>query len=143
MKISLWITVILLVVGCCEAQEFPSTQPDYRQQVDGVQAEDQSQPTVEESIPAAKTETEDITSRGSQSFSDDVFRSTRNHWGFSLSANEAYSTDSVPRAQRYEDATITSLASQIFFNLAKISLLLPLLKFIRWQREIIVTGKRL
>jgi hypothetical protein len=119
MKIYLWMFYLLLFAAVCSAQEPSSPPSENSQQEVGIQVDGQSQPATDESVPSTKTANEDIPSRGSQSFADDVFRSSKNHWGFSLNAYEAYSTDTVPQAQGFGDATITSLASNIFFNLGK------------------------
>ncbi len=120
MKIFLLIAMMVLVVGNCAAQEPPSTQPENEPpQEDSVPLEDQKQPEAATPEPSANKEKEDGLSRGFQSLSDDIFQSARHPWGFSLSAYEGYSTDSVPGVNRYEDATITSLTPQMFLNLGR------------------------
>jgi hypothetical protein len=114
MKIPLWITVILLAVGCCAAQESPTKQLQDQQEEKAVPVEDQNADKA--AMPFTNKNTDDDSSRGAYAFAEDAVRSSRNHWGFSLSAYEAYSTDAIRGIQKNEDATITSLAPRIFFN---------------------------
>lgn len=55
-------------------------------------------------------------SAGGRSFVDDVFHATRNHFGFSVSAYQAYTTDVSRVGEPNRDAGITSVMPRAFFN---------------------------
>jgi hypothetical protein len=127
MKIPLWIIVMLLAVTCA-AQEKPVQQPEDQEEQKTVPSEDlkdendvkiKDQNAGKAAIPFTNRNNIDDPSRGAYAFAEDIVKSSRNLWGFSLSAYEAYSTDAVPGIQKNEDATITSLAPSIFLNIGR------------------------
>jgi hypothetical protein len=62
---------------------------------------------------------EEPKSLGAQSYSDDVFRSTRNRWGFSLSAYQAYTSALYNGEGVGQSSGITAATSRIFFNFGR------------------------
>lgn len=68
-------------------------------------------------IPAgAQRDTESL---GGQSFIDDVFQSTRNNWGFSLGAYQAYTTELAMGSEPDQGSGITAFMPRVFFNAGK------------------------
>jgi hypothetical protein len=78
-----------------------------------------SQAGVQEPIPVPIDEEEGTKSLAGQTMVDDVFQSTRNHWGFSLNAYQAYTTDVSRIIGERRDASITAFIGRTFFNVGK------------------------
>lgn len=56
---------------------------------------------------------------GGQSFVDDVLRSPRNTWGFTLAAYQAYTNDISETDRPRQSSGITSFMPRVFFNFGK------------------------
>jgi hypothetical protein len=119
MKSSVWVLCTLLTSGFCLAQQPIYTPPQTQQPEGQPQPTDPENPETVEPIQVPLGTTEPTRSLAPQTFVDDVFRSTRNHWGFLVSGNEGYSTDVSTSAEPKQDSAITALTSRVFFNLGK------------------------
>jgi len=108
---------ILLAAGMCLAQEPPATNPEDQQQVREALPTSQVQAEAVQAVPIPAGHAEAPRSLGSQTFEGDVFRSARNHWGFSVSAYEAYSTDVSTSSEPRQESGITAFIPRGFFNL--------------------------
>ncbi len=93
---------VLWAAGVCMAQE-PIAAP----------------PENEEAIPVPIRTGEETKSLGAQTFVDDVFQSTRNHFGFSLGAYQAYTTDVSRSSQERQGSGITAFMPRAFVNIGK------------------------
>ena len=83
------------------------------------QTNQESQPTVQEPIPVPIKDEEEERSLGAQTFVDDVFLSTQNNWGFSVSAYEGYTSDIAISGYPRNDSWITSFIPRGFLNIGK------------------------
>jgi hypothetical protein len=122
MKPYLWILFALLFTGVCLAQEPPAAPAGNPQQENAIPVDERNQPissTAQDAIPVPIQEPQATTSRGGQTFLDDVFQSSRNRLGFSLSAYGAYSSDVSSRSDQQEDSFITSFMPRVFVNLGR------------------------
>jgi hypothetical protein len=82
-------------------------------------AQEPTSTSKEPPIPPQNQEDEAIRSVGGQSFVDDVFQSLQNHWGFSLSAYQAYTTDISNGSEQAQGSGITSFSPNTFLNLGR------------------------
>jgi hypothetical protein len=118
----LWMGLIwaLLALGIGYAQEPDPNATENPASGDEPQTEDATQDMPPESIPIPIRGLEDTQSLGEQTFIDDVFQSTRNRWGFALSAYHAYSSDiSVRIDEPRQSSGITAFMPRTFFNFGK------------------------
>jgi hypothetical protein len=67
----------------------------------------------------AAQDMEATSSRGLQTFMDDVSQDTNNPWGFSLSAYGAYSTDVSSQSDQQNGSFIAAFMPRTFFNLGR------------------------
>jgi hypothetical protein len=90
---------VILFAGACMAQD--------------------AAPSPESAIPVPKQDYEEKQSAGGRHLVDDVVEGARNHWGFALSAYQAYTTDISPVAGQDQDSYISAFAARTFFNLGR------------------------
>jgi hypothetical protein len=103
MKLWIGVMCMLLIAGVCVAQE-PISEP-----LGG-----------EEPIPVPIRTGEPTETLGTQTFADDVFQSLRNHFGFTMGAYEAYTTDiSTGGRQQRQGSGITAFIPRAFVNFGK------------------------
>jgi hypothetical protein len=106
---------ILVVAGIALAQEPPPAPPEEQEPEGEAWPVDQDQ----QPIPIPIRTDEETRSLGLQTFADDVFQNARNHWGFSLSAYQAYTTDVAIGNEPSAGSGITAFLPRIFFNAGK------------------------
>ncbi|NLT33765.1 MAG: hypothetical protein GXX81_10050, partial [Acidobacteria bacterium] len=70
-------------------------------------------------IPVPIQPADEYESIGGRSFVDDVLRSPRNTWGFTLAAYQAYTNDISEADRPRQSSGITSFAPRVFFNFGK------------------------
>jgi hypothetical protein len=70
-------------------------------------------------IPIPIAEKDEGRSLGGQPFLDDVFQSSKNRWGFSLSAYQAYTSDISSENQPKQSSGITAFMPRTFFNFGR------------------------
>jgi len=78
-----------------------------------------SEPNGEMAIPVPIAPLNENESLGGRAFVEDVFRNSRNRWGFSLSAYQAYTSDIASDDQPKQSSGITAFRPSIFFNFGK------------------------
>ncbi len=113
-KLWIWLALMLCIAGICAAQE-----PAPENQEGENPPPDQSQPELLEPIPVPISVGEEGGYSGGQSFVDDVFQNARNHWGFALSAYQAYTSDLAVAGHQRQGSGITAVTPRIFFNAGK------------------------
>ena len=117
-KLCFLVVFILWIAGFCLGQEPASTSQEIQKEQNDSQP-GQEGDAEQESIPVPIREREEIRSLGEQTFSDDVFQNPKNHWGFSLSAYQAYSNDVANSNQPRLGSGITAFMPRTFINLGR------------------------
>jgi hypothetical protein len=115
----IWLIGALWAVSIGLAQEPVTANPEDQKQEGDAQPADQTQSETQEPIPVPIQSGEEVKSLGAQTFVDDVFQNTRNHWGFTLSAYQAYTSDISSSKQRRDSSGITAFMPRTFLNFGK------------------------
>jgi hypothetical protein len=121
-----WLPWCLFVVwagcvpGVCRAQGPAAMPPEAQKQEEPQKFVGLEEPSTEKLAPAPIPITEETASLGLQTFVGDVVKSRKNHWGFSLSAYQGYSTDvSRTDGQSRQSSSILAFSPRTFFNFGK------------------------
>ena len=127
---AIFLAIFAFVAGAGLAQEPPEPQEPPPAPEEGRPPEGEIQPMDPGQVPPSPGQEpspevtpipipigeEDTRTFGGQTFIDDVFQSTRNRWGFSLNAYQAYTTDVAVYDEPRESSGITAFIPRIFFN---------------------------
>ncbi len=118
-KIPIALICVLWMAALAMAQEPVETPLEEPKQEDEALPSGEGLPADQEPIPITTRVEEDTGSLGVQSFVDDVFQSTRNNWGFSLGAYQAYTTELAMGGEPDQGSGITAFMPRVFFNTGK------------------------